>query len=182
MVGRDLITDLPRLHSSRRTKIIARPFAYARGCMLWRLGLLLSPSIGLELDLVGNRFVADSPLEGGGFEPSIPRREWHRFAIVNVNVWRPVRGPVQDSPVAPCAQLHRRRFDRQRPHLRPCARRELAGRVLPGAPRVIFLGHADRRGTDCSSGCTTAPICTRDYRSRTREILAELSWCITVST
>ena len=24
----------------------------ARGCMLWRLGLLLSPSIGLELDLV----------------------------------------------------------------------------------------------------------------------------------
>ncbi len=44
------------------------------------------------------------------------------------------------------AQLHRRRSDRQRPRLRPCARRDLAGRLQPGAPLVLFLGHAARRG------------------------------------
>ncbi len=44
------------------------------------------------------------------------------------------------------AQLHRRRFDRQRSRLRPCARRDLAGRLQPGAPLVLFLGQAARRG------------------------------------
>src|SRR5271166_5386246 len=45
-----------------------------------------------------------------------------------------------------CTQLHRRRFDRQQSRLRPCARRDLAGRLQPGAPLVLFLGHAARRG------------------------------------
>src|SRR5580704_6445023 len=54
----------------------------------------------------------------------------HRFGIVNV--WRPIRGPVQASPLGAVrrAQLHRRRFDRQRTRLRPCAWRDLAGRLL----------------------------------------------------
>ena len=67
----------------------------------------------------------------------------HRFGIVNV--WRPIRGPVQDSPLARrCAQLYRYRFDRQRSRLRPCAGGDLAGCVQPGTPLVLFLGHAAR--------------------------------------
>jgi len=54
--------------------------------MLWRLGLLLSPSIGLELDLVGNRFVADSPLEEGVYCELVSKSEISSF-LIPVRFW-----------------------------------------------------------------------------------------------
>ncbi len=69
----------------------------------------------------------------------------HRFGIVNV--WRPIRGPVLDSPLALCDAQSFTNDDLIASDLvynHP--QRDLAGRVQPSAPVVLFLGNADRRG------------------------------------
>ena len=69
-----------------------------------------------------------------------------RFGIVNV--WRPIRGPVQDSPLALCDARTFTDDDLIASDLvyRACARRDLVGRVQARPPLVLLLRHAARRG------------------------------------
>jgi len=67
-----------------------------------------------------------------------------RFGIVNV--WRPIRGPVLDSPLALCdARGFTGRPDRERSRLSACSRGNVFGRIQARASLVLLLEHDARR-------------------------------------
>ena len=70
----------------------------------------------------------------------------HRFEIVNV--WRPIRGPLRDAPLAVCDATSVAFADFVPSDLvyRDRTRRDLSRQVQPGAPLVLRAGDAHRRG------------------------------------